>query len=132
MWKTPEEINEGLECCYSSVEPTMRCEQCPYYGSVVCKMHLHTDALDLIQQLEKDKDDLLEARELNDYLRDRVKQLEAERDAAVADLKEIVKRKGSCFACKRHKDGRCTDLDYKVICGFHEDKWEWRGVQKEE
>ena len=52
MWKTPEETKKSLECCYSSVEPIMRCEQCPYYGSVVCKMHLHTDALALIQQLQ--------------------------------------------------------------------------------
>ena len=52
MWKTPEETKKGLECCYSAVEPMMRCEQCPYYGSIVCKMHLHADSIDIIQQLE--------------------------------------------------------------------------------
>lgn len=60
MERTPEEIKKGLECCYSPVETIMRCEQCPYYGSIVCKMRLHTDSLALIQQLqaenaEKDK-----------------------------------------------------------------------------
>ena len=60
MTRTPDEIKKGLECCYSPVETIMRCEQCPYYGSIVCKMRLHTDSLALIQQLqaenaEKDK-----------------------------------------------------------------------------
>ena len=52
MRKTPDDIKKGLECCYSPVEPIMRCEQCPYIGSVVCHMRFHKDAIALIQQLE--------------------------------------------------------------------------------
>lgn len=50
--KTPDEIKHGLECCYSPVEPMLRCEDCPYHGSIVCKMRLHIDALTIIRQLE--------------------------------------------------------------------------------
>ena len=81
---------------------------------------------------EKLTDDLMAECQITKEQLDRIQQLEAERDAAVADLKEVVNGKGSCFACKWHKDGQCNDPEYKTVCGFHEDKWEWRGVQKEE
>lgn len=57
--KTPEEIKKGLECCYSPVEPMLRCEACPYSGSILCKMRLHADALAYIQQLEAKNSELV-------------------------------------------------------------------------
>lgn len=57
--ETPEKTKKGLECCYSPVEPMLRCEACPYNGSIVCKMRLNTDALALIQQLEEQNAELV-------------------------------------------------------------------------
>ena len=81
---------------------------------------MHADALALIQQLE-------------DHLREamrKIKQLQTERDAAVEDLHYLVNHPqsaGSCYACK-HTDecyagGECDPVE--------NDRWEWRGVQKE-
>ena len=119
MERTPEEIKKGLECCYSSVEPIMRCEQCPYYGSIVCKMRLHTDSLALIQQLQEE---VSKYEEGYDALTKIIKRLEAERDAAVKSLR------GRCFECKHNKTSVC------LICSKDKELkyWQWRGVQKED
>ena len=123
MTKTPDEIKKGLE------------EEIPVHYHIdgeprltprllMDMQWLHKDALALIQQLEKDKYDLLEERELNDYLRDRVKQLEAERDAAVAGLKSNC----TCPECKYFSD----DIqDPCRGCKPTASKFEWRGVQKD-
>lgn len=83
---------------------------------------LHADALALIQQLESE----------NAEKDARIQQLEAERDAAVADLKKAANEKGECFGCKWYNEKNCTNKDYKLLCSSYDDKWEWRGVQKEE
>lgn len=56
---------------------------------------------------------------------DALEQLVRERDAAVADLKELA----DCDYCKYGKGDDCEDTlhDY---CTVGED-WEWRGVQDE-
>lgn len=73
--KTVDTIKEGLWCCSEE-----GCAGCPYESD--CKetdnfTAIAKDALNSIQQLEAEKRDLLEERELNEYLRDKVKQLEA-------------------------------------------------------
>ena len=47
-----------------------------------------------------------------------------ERDAAIADLKEVSVLKRTCRYCK-HKDSGspCFDCEYNTF-----DKWEWRGI----
>lgn len=102
MPRTPDEIKKGLECCYSPVEPMLRCEECPYQGSIVCKMKLHADALAYIQQLE------------------------AERDAAVEDLETVCVMCSVCHACKDRFWG--GDSCRGCVNSNH---WQWRGVQKE-
>lgn len=81
-----------------------------------------------IQQLKKEKLDLLEERELNDFLRDKVKQLEAERDAAVTFLPR------RCYLCKhvgnKMGDAPCPSF-YEYITLEECPNWQWRGVQKE-
>ena len=123
MPKTPDEIKKGMECCI-----TDNCKECPYYPLYEvfgCKLARAKDSLALIRQLEKDKADLLEERELNDFLRDKVKQLEAERDAAVDGLKSNC----TCPECKYFSD----DIqDPCRGCKPTDSKFEWRGVQKEE
>ena len=96
--KTPDEIKKGLWCCTELDD----CKGCPYIGDG-CNTHLKKD--------------------LAEYIR----QLEAERDAAVADLR----RGFSCFACKNwkrpEKAAECFQCQYGRIRRF-----EWRGVQKED
>ena len=99
--KTPEEIKKGLECCYSPVEPMLRCEACPYYGSIVCKMRLHTDALAYIRSLER------------------------ERAAAVADLAAIH----VCSTCKHVPDDSIDYIQGVCFeCCTTKCNYEWRGV----
>ena len=134
MPKTPDEIKKGLECCMmSTCEPS-----CPYDNPVDCgfAVQLLQDALALIQQLQAENAEkaktIMWMEAERDDLKRIIHQLEAERDAAVADLKELADRHGTCFGCKRFTGERCGDTEYKIICGFHASKWEWRGVQKEE
>lgn len=137
--KTPEEIKKGLECCYSPVEPKLRCEACPYYGSIVCKMRLHTDALALIQRLEADnakKDETIQMLQdgnaslmnMIDEACEKTVRLERERDALTNDLYSIVNDHVTpCFCCKT--------FDPSTTVCEHEgdvDCFTWRGVPEKE
>lgn len=153
MTKTPDKIKKGLECCTSR---DCGGSKCPYFNEKSCNAAKSADALALIQQLQKDKADMLEERELNDFLRDRVKQLEAEktklleeshevrkdmlgrirqleaeRDAAVEDLESYATVK--CFACKYYEEelteAPCNEC--KIMGKGNRDMFEWRGVQKD-
>lgn len=153
MKKTPEEIKKGLECCYSPVEPMLRCEACPYNGSIVCKMRLDTDALTYIQRLEAQNAELVrktdklqssmgqvqKALQDNGFqtlekLLQAYSQVKRERDAAVACIPR------SCGFCKWHElsfNGLTPDHDCKNpekclnISGINTG-WEWRGVPEKE
>ena len=65
-------------------------------------------------------------------LMDENEQLEAERDAAVDDLEDYATLK--CFACKYYEteltEAPCDEC--KIMGKGNRDKFEWRGVQKEE
>lgn len=145
--KSHDDIKKGLECCAASYADCHK--ECPYKldcdGSQILK-----DALALIQQLESDKQQLEGMLAHMNQLRDaaagralemeeRVHQLEAERDAALADFKLYRERniKGECgvYACDLCKrGGRYEDWDeIKCPTGCSGvSHWEWRGVQKEE
>lgn len=117
--KTPDEIKKGLECCAR----VGYCYQCPYQEECfhpsddACPMHM--DALAYI------------------------KQLEAERDAAVIDIRfAFTSYVGACQTCKHGKAQ--VDCIEPLICENCENEqckcqscdsnfrnWEWRGVQKE-
>jgi len=58
---------------------------------------------------------------------EKVEQLQAERDAAVKDLKTVCNMMNICSMCKDHAEGseRCEGCEISS-------NWEWRGVQKEE
>lgn len=120
--KTPDEIKKGLECCLLD---DFHCgEGCPY--KKICLIEhryneIDYDALAYIQQIEAQ----------NAELSVKIGQLQAERDAAVADLKKAANEKAECFGCKWYNEKNCTNKDYKLICSSYDDKWEWRGVQKE-
>lgn len=158
MERTPEEIKKGLECCYSPVETIMRCEQCPYYGSIVCKMRLHTDSLALIQQLqaenaEKDKSmqqlerSLSFACDLADGLKaatvkqeqelyvseERNRQLETQNAELSGKIGQLEAERDAAVKSLR---GRCFECKHNktsvcLICSKDKELkyWQWRGVQ---
>lgn len=103
--KSPDEIKKALECCFYD---SAQCADCPYYP-VNCDRELVRDA------------------------REYIRQLEAERDAAV----EHIKRLKRCADCKHATitlNGNITWVDCPKQDGRCSAKslWEWRGVQKEE
>jgi hypothetical protein len=112
--KKPDEIKKGLECCMEDKCFGER-DNCPYTGDPTLYVGMMCeDALAYI------------------------KQLEAERDAALADFKLYRERniKGECgvYACDLCKrGGRYEDWD-EIKCPtgcMGVSHWEWRGVQKE-
>lgn len=118
MWELPERAKKALECCYSPVEPILRCDECPYHGSVVCKMHLTTDALVYIQQLEQG----------NAQKDERIRKLEREKKAMLRDMKAWP----ACDACK-HRNLLCTQKPCSECREAGNGKtvmWEWRGVEE--
>ena len=98
--KTPDEIKIGLECCkrYMGGAPDDNCDVCPYQYR--CS-ELYEDNLAYIRQLE------------------------AERDAAVKDL-GVVR---DCKVCKNY-DCRACDEPCKH-CGIAQTCWEWRGLPEQ-
>ena len=120
--KTPDDVKNWLECCKED-ECFGDRENCPYTADPkLCVGVMCADTLALIQQLQAQNAEQAE----------RIKQLEAERDAAVADLAHVkdcdtckyddacLTGKKDCFGC-REKSCPCMTCQY-----------EWRGVQKEE
>lgn len=112
MMKKPDEIKKGLECCLFG-----QCGSCPYSEEYGCYC--------------------------SEYLRDDIReyhnQLEAERDAAVEDMKQAAIY--LCCACKKyHPAVRGVSHHYCEVIGERDDftgaiscgMFEWRGVQKEE
>lgn len=143
--KSPDEIKKGLSCHMTC---NRSCEGCAYNDmpeitNRPCTDSLCTDALALIQQLESDKQQLEGLLNHMNQLRDaaagralkmeeRVQQLEAERDAAVADLAHVkdcdtCKYDNACLTGKKDCFGCHAKSCPCLIC-----QYEWRGVQKEE
>lgn len=126
--KTPDEIKKGLETC-SADECHGQHTDCPYHPDLMCIRNICADALALIQQLQAE----------NAEKDERIQQLEAERDAAVEDMKQAAIY--LCCACKKyHHAVRGVSQHYCEVTGEREDfsgaiscgMFEWRGVQKEE
>ena len=116
--KTPEDIKKGLELC-SADYGNLNCNKCTYESdpySASCITELEKDALAYIQQLER------------------------ERDAAVAQLKEVdVSSYFECAHCKHEElcDSPvwpCNDCDNEE-CPCHTcsegSNWQWRGVKND-
>lgn len=123
--KTPDEIKKGLESCNKGWQ---HCNECPYH-TIGCDVVMCGDALEYIKQIEADNAQLNRCIEnMTDKLNaahDETAKLQAERDAAVADLKSYR----CCHGCKHLGVGfnePCLHCDFENNC------FEWRGVQKEE
>lgn len=121
MMKKPDEIKKGLELCSVGFYENI-CTDCPYSSLAMaeCPTKLKADALAYIQQLE------------------------AERDAAVEDIRfAYTSYVGACQTCKHGKAQvdcieplRCDNCENEKCkcqsCDSNYSNWEWRGVQKEE
>ena len=109
--KSADEIKKGLECCAAN-----DCNGCGYNcGASTCIDPLLKDISSLIQQLQAENAEKAE----------RIKQLEAELGAAVSFLK------GQCWACK-FSDCSFAEEPCASCFADRREKWQWRGVQKEE
>ncbi len=80
---TDNEIIKALECC--SNKNAMHCSECSYYDhSATCILMLVSDALDLINRLQSEKEALINGQEtLQKYI--------AEQKAEIADLQDEIK-----------------------------------------
>lgn len=123
MTKTHDEIKKGLECRIRSYRDTCdhQCDTCDLRIPAYSIYERYEDALALIQQLQAQNAEQAE----------RIHRFEAERDAAVADLKYVA----VCETCKEFRRSALTEpclhcKKYGLIDS--ENKYEWRGVQKEE
>ena len=104
--KTPDEIKKGLECCKLGISWSSTCAKgCPYLNEPVPGGRCEISLL----------------RDALAY----IQQLEVERDAAVKDMKNSR----DCQCCK-HYDVRWDEPC--VHCDHDNNRFEWRGVQKEE
>lgn len=133
--RTPEEIKQGLGYCCPKWESgrwvTCR-DECPFRNEhAFCKNVLMACTLALLCRLEFERDELLQKNQ----------QLERERDAAVAQLKEVdVSSYFECAHCKHEElcDSPvwpCNDCDNEE-CPCHTcsegSNWQWRGPQEVE
>ena len=104
--KTPDEIKKGLKCCAYET-----CNGCPYAEDGCATNREMIDALEYIQQLER------------------------ERDAAVKQLQTASR---PCNSCKYgdeivENDTVCKECKIVMRNGvLYYDHWQWRGVQEVE
>ena len=110
--KTPEEIKKGLECCTHAT-----CNGCPYAQDGCATNREMIDALEYIQQLEKEHDALLAD------LRD-ADMLECAHCAHYAHVGAQCEGEGDCLECD-YKNCACNGC-------WGNSNWEWRGAQEGE
>ena len=120
--RTPEEIKKMLKRCRNA--------DCGLCRSSYC-CDILAEALEYIQQLEHQIGELTE----------KVAQLEKERDALLADLRDADMLE--CAHCAHYipvgaqckGEGDCLECDYKnCACNgcYGNSNWKWRGVQEVE
>lgn len=110
--RTPEEIKKGLDCCFPCEDP--ECLDCPYRGTERCADTRIDDTLAYIQQLERERD-----------------QYKRERDAAVADIKQIIQDPFGVSCCDFCKFGDNEEECEKRNCRGNRADFEWRGLEVE-
>ena len=147
-----EDIIRALRCTSTPGDHTSNCEQCPYWkkeqlnGRLKEKLGTDTwtscdidkvclDAADLLERLTAENADLRKEIEWKDMVialaqKEQAK-AEAERDAAIADLKIS----SGCTFCKYHCSDTifCRDCNKKqnckcMSCSLGLPNWEWRGL----
>ena len=140
---TEKEIVKALRQCAQS--DCSSCGMCPIFPDRECVEHLAAAAASLIERLTAENADLRKEIEWKDMVvalaqRKQVEE-EAERDAAIVDLKIFA----GCSACRHCCDHRrdhqesllltCCDCTKKQnckcgSCSLGRSNWEWRGLQE--
>lgn len=133
--KSPDDVKKMLKYSFKSCWTALELgDPLGYPQAVISAYEAMGNALDFIQQLEAQNTELLE----------KIEQLQAERDAAVADIHlAYTSYVGACQTCMHAKNqydcdsavgcAHCTDE--KCVCQSCDNdycNWQWRGVQKEE
>lgn len=130
---TMDEIVRALRCCER--ENCGDSSQCPLYSDSDCITHLSGPTADLIEKLTAENADLLKELEWQGMIialaQRKQAEAEAERDAAIADLKIS----SGCTSCKYHCSDTifCRDCTKKqnckcMSCSLGLPNWEWRGL----
>jgi hypothetical protein len=160
---TEKEIVQALRCTSTPGDHTSNCEQCPYWkkeqlnGRLKEKLGTDTwtscdidkvglDAADLIERLTAENADLrkeLEWKGMVIALAQRKQaEAEAERDAAIVDLKIFAGCSACRHCCNHRRDHQesllltCCDCTKKKnckcgSCSLGRSNWEWRGLPEE-
>ena len=128
---TDKEIIRALRCCAEG-----ECKDCAMHEDKQrCQENLLDKAADLIERLTAENADLRKGIEWKDMVialaqREQAK-AEAERDAAIADMKIS----SGCTSCKYHCSDTifCRDCNKKqnckcMSCSLGLPNWEWRGL----
>ena len=104
--KSPDDVKKGLECRIRSIRNACnhQCDTCDLRIPAYTILERFEDARTLIQRLE------------------------AERNAAVAELAKCTA--SHCPFCKNYKNPEMADVCYTCRYGIHK-SFEWHGVQKE-
>ena len=128
---TDKEIVQALRCCADG-----ECKDCAMHEDKQrCQENLLDKAADLIERLTADVADLRKELEWKDMVialaQRKQEEAEAERDAAIADLKIS----SGCTSCKYHCSDMtfCRDCNKKqnckcMSCSLGLPNWEWRGL----
>lgn len=104
--KTPAEIKQGMKCCMGDI-CAFHCDEYPY--------------ADCDADVDDGCDD--NGRRLLDDAMAYIRQLEAERDAAVSELI------GTCQVCRWEETEKCASCHFNADAwNVHESNWEWRGL----
>ena len=129
---TGKEIIEALRLC-GKIDSN--CRECKLWGEARCVEHLAGAAADLIERLTAENAELRKEIEWKDMVialaQRKQAEAEAERDAAIADLKIS----SGCTSCKYH----CSDITFCCDCNKKQNckcmscslgltNWKWRGL----
>ena len=128
---TDKDVIQALRCCADG-----ECKDCAMHEDKQrCQENLLDKAADLIERLTAENADLRKEIEWKDMVialaqKEQAK-AEAERDAAIADLKIS----SGCTSCKYHCSDTifCRDCNKKqnckcMSCGLGLPNWEWHGL----
>ena len=129
---TDKEIIQALRLC-GKIDSN--CRECKLWGDDRCVEHLAGAAADLIERLTAENADLRKEIEWKDMVialaQRKQAEAEAERDAAIADLKISC----GCTSCKYHCSDTtfCCDCTKKqnckcMSCSLGLTNWKWRGL----
>ena len=128
---TDKEIVQALRCCAEG-----ECKDCAMHEDKQrCQENLLDKAADLIERLTAENADLRKEIEWKDMVisiaQRKQAEAEAEKDAAIADLKIS----SGCTSCKYHCSDTifCRDCTKKqnckcMSCSLGLPNWEWRGL----